>query len=960
VDVRVRVGIHTGEAAAAGERYVGFSVHRAARIGGAAHGGQILLSSSTRELVEDDLPTGVVLRDLGLWRLKDVDRPERVAQVVAEGLRSQFPSLHGAVRVRARVLRRWWVLAAALVGVVAVAVAVSLVALGSGSASSIKLPGDSLGSVDLASGHVVGSVALGASPNAVASGAGSIWVAMSNNNVVKRINPATNGIEQTIPVPGGPSAIAFGGGFVWVAESLAGTVAQIDPKTNGGQIVGRPIPVGNGPSGLAYGFRAVWVANSVDQTIVRINPHTAKTSRPISVDAGADAVAAGDGAVWVTGETAGVLSRVDPATGAVTTTNVGNLPVAVTTGPRAVWVANSGADTVDRVDPATGDVTGTATVGKAPNGVAAEPDGTVWVSNELSGSLSEIDPQTPGSPSKTVVVGGTPQGIALSGTTAFVPVQESPRAHRGGTLRVAIANKPGFYTTLLPRAFDPASGYGTWEITTMTNDGLLGYSRAGGAESYTVVPDLALALPTVSDAGRTYTFQLRRGIRYSTGALLQPADIRRGIERALHNRNFSPAPYLKDIVGAPGCLKSRTSCNLSRGIVTSSGARTVTFHLSSPDPDFLYQLALPVFDAVPASTPLKAQLPLPATGPYEIADYNIKHGIVRLKRNPYFQVWSAAAQPAGYPDRIVERYDYTGAAAVRAVEQGQADITADGLDQTWPAAVTKSLETAHSSQLYAVPILAVLGLWLNTLLPPFNDVRVRRALNYAVDRNRLAEINDGEVTCQILIPNTDGYRRYCPFTANPDATGTYHGPDLAKARELVAASGTKGQRVTVWFYDIPIGHRNGSYFVSVLRRLGYKAVLKTIPHEGPTWRPDRQAGVAGWAGDYPSANDIFSTTFTCGAYTSNPSTNDNVAGFCSPSIDREIARAAALQTTNPSVASARWSSIDRQITNQAPYVAIKLTLSTDFVSRGTGNYKYCWLAAETGLVGACLDQLWVR
>jgi DNA-binding NarL/FixJ family response regulator/class 3 adenylate cyclase len=93
VRVRVRMGIHTGEPLAAAGRYVGLDVHRAARISAAGHGGQVLVSNATRELVEDDLPPDVRLRDLGEHRLKDIDRPERVFQVEVEGLPSEFPPL---------------------------------------------------------------------------------------------------------------------------------------------------------------------------------------------------------------------------------------------------------------------------------------------------------------------------------------------------------------------------------------------------------------------------------------------------------------------------------------------------------------------------------------------------------------------------------------------------------------------------------------------------------------------------------------------------------------------------------------------------------------------------------------------------------------------------------------------------------------------------------------------------
>ena len=89
--VRVRMGLHTGEGRLGGDSYAGLDVHRAARIAGLAQGGQVLLSAATRSLVEDVLPDGVSLRDLGAHLLKDFDQPERLVQLVIEGLANDFP-----------------------------------------------------------------------------------------------------------------------------------------------------------------------------------------------------------------------------------------------------------------------------------------------------------------------------------------------------------------------------------------------------------------------------------------------------------------------------------------------------------------------------------------------------------------------------------------------------------------------------------------------------------------------------------------------------------------------------------------------------------------------------------------------------------------------------------------------------------------------------------------------------
>ena len=136
----------------------------------------------------------------------------------------------------------------------------------------------------------------------------------------------------------------------------------------------------------------------------------------------------------------------------------------------------------------------------------------------------------------------------------------------------------------------------------LTNDGLVTLNHVAGPDGTRLVPDLALALPVPADNGRTYTFRLRPGIRYSTGALVRPSDVTRSFER-LFQLGCAGAPSYRAISGAAACLKAPTTCDLSRGIAADDRAGTVTFHLTQPDPDFLSKLTLAYADVLPASTP---------------------------------------------------------------------------------------------------------------------------------------------------------------------------------------------------------------------------------------------------------------------------------------------------------------------------------------------------------------------
>jgi len=415
VQVKVRMGLHTGEPRVGEQRYVGIGVHKAARIGAAGHGGQVLLSSTTRELVEDELPPGVAIRDLGERRLKDVERPERLSQLVIEGLPSEFDALN-TLDVEFNRRRRRLYGGAALIGVLAAAVAIPVFALGQGSGGGTSVAANSVAVIDPGANDVVASVPVGVLPASVVTGEGAVWVANVDDRTMSRIDPASRTVVGNSPLQATPTGLAVAHHSVWIANGLLGTVSRFDPSVNS---VSATIPdvapradsgavtygdgrvwfasgigtfaridparetvsgtgiAGNSPSGIAVGDGFVWIANEGDNTVSQINPRTLGVVKPISVNRQPHGVAAGDGSVWVTNEADGTVTRIDVASGSTRTISVGQGPSGIAIGEGAVWVANSDDGTVSRIDPSIYEVT-TITVGNRPSGVAVG-EGAVWV-----------------------------------------------------------------------------------------------------------------------------------------------------------------------------------------------------------------------------------------------------------------------------------------------------------------------------------------------------------------------------------------------------------------------------------------------------------------------------------------------------------------------------------------------------------------------------------------------------
>jgi YVTN family beta-propeller protein len=939
----IGIGLDAGEAVPIEGGYRGGALNVAARLCALAGPGQIFASETVVGLA--GRLNGVRFSTRRSVRLKGIERPVRLAEVAPVEPLPPLPA-----RVGKRGLSTGWLVTGA---VGAIALLGSLVALGISRSSEEKwldgVRADAVGLIDADAARIADELPVGGGPRSITVGDGSIWVANGLDGTVSRIDPATHDVH-TIPVGQSPTAIAFGDGSVWVANDQDRTVSRISPDTN--RVVDT-IPVGNGPRAVAVGAGAVWVANGVDGTISRIDLNKASGPKTIPVGLNPSGIAVLDDGVWVTSEGTGIVSRVDSASGEIQATiTVGHGPSALAAGDGVLWVANAEDATVSRVDPAKEKVTGLVPVGRNPRAVAVGL-GAVWVANADAGTVTKIDPETPEVES-TIRLVGSPTALTVASGSVWATAVSTPASHRGGTLRIESA---GLWEC---ECFDPNVPWNVepWAFMTTVFDGLVAYKRVGGTEGGTVVPDLATAVPIPTDAGRTYTFRLRPGLRFSNGQPVQASDVRASFERML--RVSWGAVLYHGIAGGADCTEQPARCDLSAGVEADDEAGTVVIHLTEPDPDFLAKLALPFASVLPAESPRRQDtgLPLVGTGPYKLAAF-APDGF-RLVRNPNFRVWSRDAQPAGYPDAIEVRFGAGLARQIEDVTSGAADYVVgfSGYGDPLPPERLSELAARYAGQFHSDPIALTQYVFLRTTEAPFDDPRVRRALNYAVDRRAVLDLLGGplgaQATCQMLAPNLPGYEPYCPYTLDPNPAGTWTAPDFGRASRLVARSGTKGMHVRM-VADAPRADI-GRYFVSLLRGLGYRASLKVLdlgdfPEYVYGHEQRVQLATTAWLGDYISPANFLQPNFAC------PSLNGgelNVSEYCNARIDAVMRRAAEAQADNPAGALALWAEADHMVTDAAPAVFLSNPHHVALVSERVGNYQVhpVW--------GPLLDQLWVK
>ncbi|MEA2133573.1 MAG: peptide/nickel transport system substrate-binding protein [Solirubrobacteraceae bacterium] len=800
-------------------------------------------------------------------------------------------------------------------------------------AATLRTP--AIGRLDAVNGRRRSAAGLPASAGRLATGMGATWATSYDDGTLLRIDPKRLTVTQTIAVGHGPSGVAVAGGDIWVANTLDNTLTRVDGATN--TIVQR-IPVGTAPTDVAAGAGAIWVANSRAASVSRVDPRTGTVTRTAPLRSAPAGLAVGAGSVWVAESEAGTVARLDARSGHLRQTiRVGSGPSAIVAGRDGVWVANRLDSTVSLIDPTRDAVRLTRDVVGVPTALAAAGSG-LWVGTEDTRSLTQI--RASGA-RREVKLPSPASALAADAGGLLVGVRGLGLDHRGGTLT---ARASYGFTSISPYACcdtPPA-------FRASSYDSLLAFSRAPGSVS-TLVPDLAVQIPRAEAGGRVYRFRLRSGLRYWTGAPVRAADVRRGLERAARSNLVFAVP-IGALSGATACPRA-PRCDLRAAVETNDRERTVTLHLTHADPNLLIALGAGPY----APAPPGSEVP-PGTGPYRVARF-VPGRLVDLRRNRYFRAWAPTAQPPGYPDRILWRMGRGVTGNVAAVLRGDADYTPDAPTRREHDAIL----LRSPGQLHVVPLPGLDHLILNTRMAPFDDVRVRRALNFAVDRRTIAGFFGGTESampiCQVLAATVAGHEPYCPYTRRASVAGRWIGPDLARARRLIAASRTQDSPVRILVASgSPTDGRSARYFAGLLRRLGYPAHVRPVRQD--RWVPvlaaahPPQAVMTAWY-SYPSAGQWIGGLLSCAGW--NPPVDlRNQARFCDRVVDRWADEAARLAATNPGASNRLWSRADRRITDQAPWVSTVTESSTDVVSRRTGNYQQLAGSAVS------LDQLWVR
>ncbi len=446
---------------------------------------------------------------------------------------------------------------------------------------------------------------------------------------------------------------------------------------------------------------------------------------------------------------------------------------------------------------------------------------------------------------------------------------------KGGSITIAQTSQPDY--------LDPALSYTVngWEPQWLVYTPPVTYKRAEGVEGTELIPGVAEELPVVSEDGKTVTFTMRKGLKYSDGSPVKASDFEHTIKRVLNLESGATGFYLV-IEGAQEYIDAGKPEGDISGIETDDKTGEVTIKLTNEDGTILNVLAMNFAGIVPGDTPFKnlSADPPPGVGPYKFTE-SVPNRQFVMEKNAEFNI---PGIPKGNIDTITTKI-------VKSAERQTQDVISGKLDYIQdppPADLLPQVKAEYSDRYKDQKTVNTYYFFMNTKVPPFDKKEVRQAVNYGVDSRALSRLFGGRLApgCNFLPPGLQGHEEIdpCPY-GDPNEPG-----DLEKARQLIKDAGVEGDTVDVYTNNDDNRPEIGQYLTDMLNKIGLSAKLKVL--DGGVYfqtvgNDKTKAGIghANWFQDFPHPGNFL---FLIDGPTNQPTNNQNFGRVDDPQLNKLI------------------------------------------------------------------------
>jgi peptide/nickel transport system substrate-binding protein len=518
----------------------------------------------------------------------------------------------------------------------------------------------------------------------------------------------------------------------------------------------------------------------------------------------------------------------------------------------------------------------------------------------------------------------------LAGPQSSAAPQKSEA--RGGTIRVDSRNDWDY--------IDPALAYfsHSWQLESAVQLKLMGFPDQEGAAGSRMRPEAAASFPKVSSDGRTYTFTIRRGFRFSNGAPVTAANFRAAFTRALNPRMQSPASSFLDDVAS----------------IRTAGQSQLVIRLKKVAPDFVARITMPFFSAIPTNLPITAEgvgAPLVSAGPYYVKEWVQRRSAI-LVRNPYWknnaEPWKSLGRPAN-ADGFTFTFGNALEATLLRLQRNEVDLG------NIPPAAASDLAQQYGINKGRFFIRKQLVTWfvaLNNEQALFRgNTKLRQAVNWAIDRPSLVRqfgYLGGARTDQILPPGMPGFADTKQYPLEGVNTTS-----LNRAKALAQGSTRSGKAVLYTFNSSP-GPQLAQVLQFNLKQIGIDAEIRTydrvVQHEKAATRGEPfDVTVEGWGADYADPYNFLNVLLD--GTRIQATNNVNTSYFNDAKYNRMMEQAARLSGQQRYDAYAR---LDADLMkNAAPMAPFINTNAKILVGQEIGCYTYSVVSGSTNLAAVC-------